>query len=184
MFIPNPHYLIIDLEATCSADNTVPRTEMEIIEIGAVIQNAKTFEIESTFQTFVRPVRHPRLTDFCTQLTTITQADVDPAPYFPEALANLVAWLQPFPDARFCSWGAYDKGQLLQDCAHHHLPYPLGPDHFNLKTAFAAATNKRKAMGLDAALRLLNLPLQGTHHRALDDAQNIARITRRICTGM
>jgi inhibitor of KinA sporulation pathway (predicted exonuclease) len=61
MRISNSYYLIIDLEATCSDDGTVPRQEMEIIEIGAVMQSSRTFEIESEFQTFVRPVRPSNL---------------------------------------------------------------------------------------------------------------------------
>jgi hypothetical protein len=89
MNIPNAYYLIVDLEATCSDDGSVLRHEMEIIEIGAVLQNAKTFEIESQFQTFVRPVRHPRLTAFCTELTGIRQDMVAAAPLFPEALESL-----------------------------------------------------------------------------------------------
>jgi inhibitor of KinA sporulation pathway (predicted exonuclease) len=59
MRIPNDYYLIVDVEATCSDDGTVPRHEMEIIEIGAVMQDSRTFEIESEFQSFVCPVRRP-----------------------------------------------------------------------------------------------------------------------------
>jgi inhibitor of KinA sporulation pathway (predicted exonuclease) len=60
MQIANDYHLIVDLEATCSDDGRVPRHEMEIIEIGAVMQNAHTFEVESEFQSFIRPVS-PRL---------------------------------------------------------------------------------------------------------------------------
>jgi Exonuclease len=60
-------YRIVDMEATCSADGSVPPHKMEIIEIGAVMQSARTFEVESKFQSFVCPVRHPELTEFCTE---------------------------------------------------------------------------------------------------------------------
>src|SRR5262245_24192584 len=69
MRITNDYYLSIDVEATCSDVGEVPRHEMEIIEIGAVMQCSRTFEIQSEFQAFVRPVRNPVLTDFCTELT-------------------------------------------------------------------------------------------------------------------
>src|ERR1700722_1694622 len=59
MWIANEYYLIVDLEATCSNEGAVPRHEMEIVEIGAVMQSSQTFEVESQFQTFVHPVRHP-----------------------------------------------------------------------------------------------------------------------------
>ena len=56
MRITNDYYLIVDLEATCSDVGAVPRHEMEIIEIGAVMQSSgHKFEVEAEFQTFVRP---------------------------------------------------------------------------------------------------------------------------------
>jgi len=36
------YFLIVDLEATCSDDGTIPSQEMEIIEIGAVMLNRST----------------------------------------------------------------------------------------------------------------------------------------------
>ncbi|HYO16880.1 MAG TPA: 3'-5' exonuclease [Thermoanaerobaculia bacterium] len=180
MQIPNAFYLIIDLEATCSNDGSVPRHEMEIIEIGAVLQNARTFEIESEFQTFVRPVRHPRLTAFCTGLTSITQEQVDAAPTFPEALQAMRKWMDGFEDALFCSWGDYDRFQFLQDCQDHGVAYPFLTGHLNLKEAFSKSLNTRRRFGVDGALRKLGLELEGTHHRALDDARNIARIVRAV----
>ncbi|MEN9576703.1 MAG: hypothetical protein RL514_4558 [Verrucomicrobiota bacterium] len=56
---------------------------MEIIEIGAVAVRAEDGVPLAEFQSFVRPVRHPRLTPFCTQLTSIQQTDVDGAPRSP-----------------------------------------------------------------------------------------------------
>jgi inhibitor of KinA sporulation pathway (predicted exonuclease) len=93
MRIPNRHYLIIDLEATCSDTGEVPRGEMEIIEIGAVVMDSKTFEIESEFQSFIRPVRHPVLTGFCTELTGIKQDQVVVAPAFTAIIAKMKHWM-------------------------------------------------------------------------------------------
>jgi inhibitor of KinA sporulation pathway (predicted exonuclease) len=179
--ISHDHYLIIDLEATCSDDGRVPREEMEIIEIGAVMQHARTFAIESEFQTFVRPVRHPRLTSFCTELTGITQQDVAAAPGFAAALDALIQWMMPYENALFCSWGDYDRKQFHQDCAYHGVAYPLGPDHLNLKAEFSRTLGLRRNAGITHALRKLNFEFEGAHHRGLDDARNIARIVRRIC---
>lgn len=168
-------YLVIDLEATCDDAGAVPKREMEIIEIGAVLVDGITFEPRGEFQTFVRPVRHPILTPFCRQLTSITQADVDAAPGFPEAIAALrefMAGEQPL----FCSWGNYDRGQFQLDAGYHQIKLPFGPDHLNIKQAFSDALGTRKRFGMAGALRKLGLPLQGTHHRGIDDARNIARI--------
>lgn len=180
MRIPNPFYLIIDLEATCSDDGSVPRHEMEIIEIGAVLLQARTFEVESELQTFVRPVRHPRLTPFCTGLTSITQEEVAAAPLFPEALRSLKEWMEGFGDALFCSWGEYDRLQFLQDCRFHGVEYPFGAGHLNLKEEFSRTLGTGRRFGVGGALRRLGLGFEGTHHRGIDDARNIARIVRAV----
>ncbi|MEM6997030.1 MAG: 3'-5' exonuclease, partial [Myxococcota bacterium] len=70
------YYLVIDLEATCDDAGAVPKHESEIIEIGAVLADAFTLAPCEEFQTFVRPVRHPTLTEFCVGLTHITQDHV------------------------------------------------------------------------------------------------------------
>jgi inhibitor of KinA sporulation pathway (predicted exonuclease) len=183
MRIANDYYLIVDLEATCSDDGAVPRDEMEIIEIGAVMQSARTFENESEFQSFVRPVRHRELTKFCTELTGIVQADVADAPGFAEAIATLKEWMRAFGDVHFCSWGNYDRKQFIQDCEFHRVAYPFLPAHINLKAEFAKAMGLRKAVGIAQAVRRLGMEFEGSHHRGLDDARNIARIVRRVCIG-
>ena len=181
MRISNAHYLIVDLEATCSEDETVPRDEMEIIEIGALMQNAHDFEVVSEFQTFVRPVRNPRLTPFCTKLTSITQADVDAAPEFRTALETFGTWMAGFDDALFCSWGNYDRTQFQRDCRFHDLAYPFHTEHLNLSAEFSRSLNLRKKFGIGRALRRLRLTFEGTPHRGIDDVRNIARIVRRVC---
>jgi inhibitor of KinA sporulation pathway (predicted exonuclease) len=182
MHIPNAYYLIVDLEATCSEDSTVPRDEMEIIEIGAVMQDARTFEVESEFQTFVAPERHAILTDFCTKLTGIRQQDLENAPTFPEAMRGFKEWMFGFDDSLFCSWGDYDRNQFTQDCAYHRVAYPFRSRHLNLKVAFSEALGRSKKWGIDGALRQLGLDFVGSHHRGLDDARNIARIVSEVCS--
>ncbi|HEY2344052.1 MAG TPA: 3'-5' exonuclease [Chthoniobacteraceae bacterium] len=176
----NSFKLIIDLEATCSQDGSVPRDEMEIIEIGAVMQNEQTLVIESEFQIFIRPTRHPILTPFCKELTGIKQEDVSDALPFPSALEKMRQWMSAFPNSLFCSWGNYDRNQFGQDCAHHNVPYPFGPDHLNLKAEFADAFNLRKPIGISGALKHFGLKFQGSPHRGLDDARNIAAIVQRM----
>lgn len=169
------HYLVIDLEATCSEDRTIPRAEMEIIEIGAVMVERRSLKPMAEFQSFVRPVRNRQLTEFCLALTSIRQQEVDTATVFPEVMQQLVGWMEDFSDPIFCSWGDYDRGQFQQDCLFHAVPYPFGEQHLNLKQEFARVQNCRR-MGMAGALKAMGLPLAGTHHRGIDDARNIARL--------
>lgn len=179
MNISEPYYLIIDLEATCSQDGSVPREEMEIIEIGAVLMASHSLEIVDTFQSFVQPVRHSELTDFCRQLTGIQQVDIRQAVGFSEALKALVGWFSAYPEALFCSWGDYDARQFRQDCDYHQIAYPFH-DHMNIKKAFSATLGLRKRYSVEEALQHLGLTFVGSPHRGLDDAQNMARIIQTV----
>lgn len=171
----HPYYLVVDLEATCDDQRRIPQQQMEIIEIGAVLVDAATLEPVGDFQTFVRPVVHPALTEFCERLTTITQADVDGAPRFPEAIARLQRFLGD-RRALFCSWGQYDRNQLALDARRHGVTLPFGEQHLNLKQRFSAQLGEERRYGMAGALRRVGLPLRGTHHRGIDDARNIARL--------
>lgn len=170
------HYLLIDFEATCANDGSVPRQHMEIIEIGAVMVETASLRVVDEFQSFVRPVRHPQLTAFCTQLTTITQAQVDAAPGFAEVAAALKAWRAGYPDLIWGSWGDYDRNQLQQDCDFHRVADPVGAPHRNIKRLFAQREGSGRKFGLDGGVRRARLAFAGTHHRGIDDARNIARL--------
>lgn len=77
---------------------------MEIIEIGAVRLDA-ALTIMDEFDAFVRPVVEPKLSEFCTALTTIKQADVVGADMFPAVFARFLEWIGTGP-YRLCSWAS------------------------------------------------------------------------------
>jgi len=176
-------YLIVDFEATCWKKDTpegrrkTNRNENEIIEIGAAIVN-DSFQMISSLGLFVKPILNPVLSDFCKQLTTITQEDIDNA----EPLSK--AWIKFENDVRlitdkmlsefvFCSWGHYDRRQLKRDLDRHGLQFPF-TYHVSLKHDFLDRTGKR--FGVGQALQYFGLQFEGTQHRGVDDAKNIARI--------
>jgi inhibitor of KinA sporulation pathway (predicted exonuclease) len=173
-------YLVIDLESTCAEDGSIPESEREIIEVGAVLVEATALQPVDEFQSFVRPVRHPALTLFCTRLTTIAQDQVEHAPLFPAVLARLCEQMLGNPKVLFCSWGNYDRRQFEQDCAYHGVAYPFGDDHWNLRAAFSKARSTNHKFEVEEALRHLGLAFEGTSHRAIDDARNIARLLPHI----
>jgi len=169
--------LVVDLEATCDEGVSFPTDQMEIIEIGAVWANDCGIVIEE-FQTFVRPILCTQLTSFCQQLTSIKQADVDSAKNFIFAAAALTDFSHRFQDKGtvWGSWGQYDHKQLIRDSERHGISNPLSCfEHVNLKRQFAK-NRKMKEVGMAKALQLVKLPLEGAHHRGIDDARNIARL--------
>lgn len=167
------NYVVLDLEATCKEnDRSFPN---ETIEIGAVNLDSD-FNIISTYNKFIKPKLNPVLTQFCKDLTSIKQEDIDAAKVFPEVIEDFKVWagigVEPYI---LCSWGHYDKHQLARDCELHRLPSGWTGRHISLKHQFGFIRNERPC-GMAKALKILGLPLIGTHHRGIDDAKNIAQI--------
>jgi inhibitor of KinA sporulation pathway (predicted exonuclease) len=174
--------IVLDLEATCD-EPQFDRNQMEIIEIGACLVNAELKVVEK-FQTFVRPVVQPQLSAFCTQLTSITQQDVECAPGFVEAIALFEAWIARCREQfgaidAWGSWGDYDRKQFERNAHLVNAPMPafLAMQHINFKARYGKVLGlKDKGAGLGKALRYENLAFEGTAHRGIDDALNIARL--------
>ncbi|MED0951239.1 exonuclease domain-containing protein [Bacillus mobilis] len=169
------HLLIIDLESTCFERGTEPHNFFsEIIEIGAVVLNTETFEIVEEYQTFVKPVLFPTLSEYCLHLTTIRQDEVHNGKSIKDAM-NEIASLYNKYDCVFASWGFYDKKQFKQVCERFGLGYPFGHAHVSLKHEHGTWI-KHRPMGMERALKMHHLPLEGIHHRGIDDARNISKI--------
>mmetsp|Transcript_6512 Transcript_6512/g.19304 ORF Transcript_6512/g.19304 Transcript_6512/m.19304 type:complete len:231 (+) Transcript_6512:87-779(+) len=191
------HLLVIDFEATCdSKKGWVP----EIIEFPAVLVAIGDPHPIAEFSTFVRPIERPSLTGFCTELTSITQADVDCAPLLADVLQAFEEWTLRLPvpvdDIMPVTCGDWDlKIALTTECARKGLRIPRMLQRWcNVKVAFSTVmqqvsqeqgpqdeeppTSKTKirAPGMAGMLNHLGLPLRGRHHRGIDDARNIASI--------
>lgn len=169
------NYIIFDLEANFKRDDS--NFIRETIEIGAVKVNEK-LEVIDTFETFIKPLKNPIITDSCTELTTITNADVEHAPSFPEGAELFKNWIDLNEPFQLLSWGHYDKKQLKSDSAIHNLPTDWLASHDSLKHIHYEVILRKKgrAMGMERALQKANIPAVGTHHRGIDDAKNIAKI--------
>ena len=166
--------LIIDLENTCMPEHERPADyHGQIIEIGAAWVTSAGAVLD-TFETLVQ-AENP-VTEFCTELLGITQADVDGGLPFPEAMKALAEFAAKHPDKTWASWGAADLNSLNHDCAHHGLESPLKNwEHRNLKKEWAKA-RRIKRVGMKKALEIAGIELEGPHHRALADVLNIAKL--------
>lgn len=169
-------YVIVDLEATCCDAGTIPRAETKIIEIGAVACEKGSFRGLDEYQSFVRPLLHPVLTPFCRRLTCISQTDVDAADPARDVIPRFGEWFWKFTEPLFCSWGGYDRNQLQRDCHRIGISNPLPREHTNIKLGFSEKQGIAKLLGMRKALRRAGLELRGTHHRAIDDVRNMARL--------
>ena len=169
--------VVLDVEATCWKKGVFSRRK-ETIEIGAVqlpLDRAQSKWPE--FQTFVRPLRLPRLSSFCRELTGITQENVDAAPTFPEALRLLLEWLQPSEPVVLATWSRYDLWQLDLDLEAHGLPGLTFP-FLDVKKLAAriAGTKSFEETVRELAPDAVAMP----RHRAIADARRTARILYRL----
>ncbi len=197
MSLPFDHIVVLDFESTCKEGT--PPDPQEIIELPSVLVSLEERAVVDAFETFVRPVHHPRLDPFCTELTSIRQEQVDGAPGFLDAYAMHRAWLSGHgllaagegprrrdgsgePDRFvFVTCGDWDLSTMLPaQCAASQLPVTELPRVYrrwcNIKKPFGAAFQRDKGFGMPTMLESLGLELQGRHHRGIDDCHNIARI--------
>ena len=136
---------------------------------------------------FVKPRVNPVLSDFCKELTSIRQEDVDLGIDFVPAMFQFNKWLNEHDDDYIMSWGYYDKNQILREGTDKNddsssmieLETKLVDKHLNIKNQFAHIY-KVKRCGLKKALKILKLDFDGTPHRGIDDSENIAKIYRQI----
>jgi inhibitor of KinA sporulation pathway (predicted exonuclease) len=166
--------LVVDVEATCWDGPPPAGQRGEIIEIGVCSLDVESLERHDRRSILVRP-EHSEVSAFCTELTTLTAAQVSTGVSFATACATLRDELGA-PQRVWASYGDYDRRQFQRQCADAGVRYPFGSRHLNVKTLFALGRGLTSEVGMDAALRLAGLPLVGTHHRGGDDAWNIAAL--------
>ena len=183
---------ILDFEATCDKGKKGPKPQ-EIIEFPTVLFDNRSLEVVAEFSAFVRPVHHPTLTPFCTELTSIVQRDVDTARPFPEVWTEHTRWLEgqglsvnapgEGPSWALLTCGDWDLATMLstQLAASQIDEVPLAYRRWiNVKRPFARWAKAKKGPGMAGMLKALGLELKGRHHRGIDDCRNIARIVRTL----
>ncbi|NXS07702.1 ERI2 exoribonuclease, partial [Neodrepanis coruscans] len=197
--------LVLDFEATCWRGREWERRRPEIIEFPAVLLNTSTGEIESEFHKYVQPQEHPILSEFCTELTGITQNQVDEGVPLNICLSEFMKWIQKIQKEKkiifstdtqsnftsetkactFVTWTDWDLGVCLQyECKRKQLRKPnILNSWIDLKATYEAFYN-RKPKGLNGALQDLGIDFVGREHSGLDDSRNTARLAwRLICDG-
>ncbi|XP_052359629.1 ERI1 exoribonuclease 2-like isoform X1 [Oncorhynchus keta] len=189
-----PYLIVIDFESTCWRERN--SYGQEIIEFPAVLLNTSTGQVESEFHTYVQPQEHPVLSDFCTELTGITQQQVEAGVPLHICLSRFSRWLQtlehqsgvvfprdqraPVAEQRPCAfvtWSDWDLGVcLLYECKRKQLHKPAVLNSWiDLRATYRLFYN-RKPKGLNGALQDLGIQFSGREHSGLDDARNTAHL--------
>ena len=174
-------FVLFDLEATCD-EPQFPRNESEIIEIAAFMyENTGTERRKlASFHTYVKPVKHPQLTQYCTNLTKITQDKVDNAPEFAEAVTKFKQWIRDNDNISesfwLVSWGHYDRQQLAAQCEEAGQRIDWLARHTSLKHEHSRIHRTRMGIGMGQALRKDGFTFDGDQHTASADAENMFKL--------
>ncbi|XP_063065911.1 3'-5' exoribonuclease 1 [Engraulis encrasicolus] len=178
---------VVDFEATCEESN--PQDfEHEIIEFPIVLIDTHKMEIVDSFQAYVQPQLNPRLSDFCIQLTGITQKMVDDADPFPTVIRRVVNWMQERELGTkhrytLLTDGSWDMSKFLNiQCRLSGLRYPpFARKWINIRKSYGNFYKvPRVNTKLSSMLEKLGLQYEGRPHCGLDDSRNIARIALRM----
>ncbi|CAH7190284.1 hypothetical protein VCHA51O444_10602 [Vibrio chagasii] len=166
------YFWVLDLELTCQRNNS--GFLMEVIEIGIAVVDTKTLRVVDEFETLVKPICNPNLSDFCTTLTGITQRMVDTAEEYPTAHAKMLKFLDKYPNGIFSTYGGGDMKSLMEACDRYQLPTDaISKEFINQKVAFSWAHGGKRC-GLKKAINIAKLDITASAHRALPDARHTA----------
>jgi inhibitor of KinA sporulation pathway (predicted exonuclease) len=172
--------LIYDLEFTSWLGSiqrnwTLPEEAREVIQIGAVVIDTlgNMREIDS-FQTLVRPLKNPVLSEYIVNLTGITQENVErDGVLFPLALSRFVKFIEEY-SANISSNGR-DDTVIEENCKIHNMPVPhIFTKSINLKPYFSDILGVPQSKCISGMLPdLVGLNNYEKPHDALGDARSI-----------
>jgi len=171
--------IIIDVESTCWERGKEPPDEKnEIIEIGICVLDTKAWERVEKRSIIVKP-EYSKVSEFCEDLTTLTQEEVDKGISFKEA-CEILRKEYKIHHRTWASWGDYDRIQFHRDSKRKKVDMPFGRTHINIKNLYAVKNQLNREIALKYALEKESIQFEGTPHRGTDDAWNMALILARL----
>jgi len=106
----------------------------EFIQIAMKKVDVKTMEVIDEFMIFVKPLRNDVLSDYCKELTDISQESIDSADTFDKVLPKLVEFIG---DLNVFSFGR-DYEVLYENLDINELDNPFKDQFFDLKPFFSS----------------------------------------------
>lgn len=178
---PKPPYVLTSMDLEF---NQAP-TGAKIIQIGAVVGNLITGEILEKLSVFINP--NEELLPFITQLTKITQSDVNSGMSLEKGYRLLEALHRRHGSfVNFVQWGQGDSRALLEQLQKENPQFTGwcgGRRELDAKTLYVAwrlAQCSFPTGGLAKAMTKLGLKFVGQKHSAVDDALNTFTIFRHL----
>lgn len=167
-----------DLEEGCSRiESGCP---FEIIQIGALKLDERLQEV-SSFNRLVKPKLYTDLHPFVEKFTGITPKSLEAAAGFQEVYEEFLEFMNE--ESVLCVWGISDIKELLRNISYHAMdPSSIPRKYINIQryASNSLSCPKGTNIGLRNAVEILDIPIQGSFHDALNDAFYTAEVFRRI----
>lgn len=184
---PAKRYICIDLEMTeftAPQRSCVPGAHGEVIQFGAVMLD-ENYNMLSEFSSYVKPV-YSSVTPVINQLTGITNQNLEKADDFLTVFDKYCYWHGEGDITTFC-WSKADFNQLWAELEakgkHRYDLFAVLHDFVDLQNIFGNLISSKTPVGLESAMRLLQMDYKGQVHTALSDSYNTARILHKLfCT--
>lgn len=177
-------HIVVDLEMNTVDKKSEARKicRLETIEIGAVMLDDNLQEI-SSFRTYVKPEYNDGITEKITWLTGITDAMVENAPKFHEALRMFGNWcLGTGDEVRIYAWSDSDFIQITKEMELKGYEMSVREkeifenEWYDFQKEFDSKLGFERQVSLNTALDLAGVDFKGREHDALDDARNTASL--------
>lgn len=191
---PYKYLIVIDFEATCF-EKPFNRNKQEIIEFPAVLLNLVTGKIEKEFHKYLRPIEIPELSEYCVNLTGISQETVNEGELLPQVVEDFKVWMKMtikeyglvLPKTKktnldgncaLVTWGNWDfLIQLRNECKRKKIRYPSFFNQWiDLKEIYIEKGTFKDQFTFGDALEQSKIEFQGRPHNGLDDARNTAML--------
>jgi inhibitor of KinA sporulation pathway (predicted exonuclease) len=158
-----------------------PNEFREVIQIGAIKVDGTTLTEEGSYQMYVKPVKNPELSDFITNLTGITQADVDTKGV---ALADALASFKTFAAAAPLYSFGIDAENVEANCKLLGIDFPFAKEECH--DLYPILTQVLAARSLDITKYHSGTLIEafgkkgGRAHDALNDVRNLLLAIREL----
>lgn len=180
------YYITLDLEwnqayaqkALAVQRRLACRLRGEVIQIGAVKLDSR-MNICGSYQIIVKPQHFKKLHRHVSELTGITQEQMDMGTPLPEAAERFKKWCGK--DFCFLTWGPDDIPMLKENFHVHDIPSDWLDKVYDLQVIFNRQTeDSAKQRSLEYAMEHFGLEQHLPAHDALNDAYFTALVAREL----
>jgi len=191
-------YGILDIEMTCDGkqengkfidDGRMKRSQREIISVGFVVCDDK-YNIKNRYSSFVKPVSTTSITDYCENLTGITQNDVNHGKKCNNAFRDIREMCEKYSIDYIFTFGNADKDGIIVSAKWikkkkekvNNL-YFISEKIIDVRPAILKGINYknyRRSPSLSKIAEILSVKIKGKHHNALNDAILLYEICKEL----